>query len=318
MIFGDPTDDTISGSLIWGDRLYGGDGVDTIEGNGGDDYIEGNEGNDVLLSGGSGNDTILGGQGDDTLEGGTGDDTLDGGLDNDTLRGGTGLDRYIARFGADTIEDSDGKGVVEFDGEILVGGLRRNGEPGNVFHSTDGTITYTKSGTDLVVTGSGPLTITNFSSGQLGIRLAEEGSYGATTRSEFLKVDHYEQVGTDSNGNPIYGPVYAPFFDETANNSVGLENPIDTGTTNNLLHAFGGNDVVVSGSGDDQLYGDAGDDFLAGGGGHDRLYGGLNNDVMTGDGNTLFPDDWGNDLLDGGEAMISCKAGEGTTSCWAG
>ena len=40
MIFGDATDEAITGSSFWGDHLYGGDGADTIEGFGGADYIE--------------------------------------------------------------------------------------------------------------------------------------------------------------------------------------------------------------------------------------------------------------------------------------
>jgi len=55
--------------------------------------------------------------------------------------------------------------VVVFDRTILIGGLRRNGGPANVFHNAGGTITYTKRGTELVVTGSGPLTIMNSSTG---------------------------------------------------------------------------------------------------------------------------------------------------------
>lgn len=304
MIFGNATDEMIDGSLIWGDRLYGGDGQDTINGEGGSDYIEGNEGNDVLLSGGSGTDTILGGQGDDLLDGGTGNDTLDGGLDNDIMRGGAGLDRYISNFGADTIEDSDGRGVVEFHGtEVLLSGLRRTDDPANVFHSADRTITLTKSGADLVVTGSGPLTIKNFSSGHLGIRLVEEGSYAAVTRTEFQKIDHYIQVGNAPNGDPIYEPVYAAFFDDNANDTRstapigGLVPEIDD--RNNLIHAGGGNDTVITTAGDDQVYGEGGDDSLAGQGGHDRLYGGIGHDTINGDDvGTLVG---GNDYLDGGE-----------------
>src|SRR6185295_17108379 len=133
-------------------------------------------------------DTLLGGAGNDILEGGSENDTLDGGLDNDILKGGSGVDRYIIRAvdGADTIEDSDGKGVVEFDGEVLLSGLRRTDDPANVFHSADGTLTLTKSGTDLVVTGSGPLTIKNFSSGQFGIRLVSEIVSAPVTRDTFL------------------------------------------------------------------------------------------------------------------------------------
>ena len=253
-LFGGQGDDTLPGN-IFADRLYGGDGADTIEGFGGADYIEGNEGNDVLLSGGSGTDTILGGQGDDVLDGGTGNDTLDGGLDNDTLRGDSGLDRYISRFGADTIDDSDGKGVVEFDGKVLLSGLRRTDDPANVFRSADGTLTYTKQGNNLVVTGSGPLTIKNFSSGQLGIRLVAEGPYAEATRSEFAKIDHYIQVGNNPDGTPIYEPVYAAFFDDSANDTRntapigGLVPEIDD--RNNLIHAGAGRDYILSGAGDD-------------------------------------------------------------------
>ena len=290
------------------DDLYGGGGVDLLIGNGGNDYLQGDGGGDQL-EGGAGIDTLLGGAGNDLLEGGAEADTLDGGLDNDILKGGEGLDRYIIRAvdGADTIEDSDGKGVVEFDGKILLGGLRRTEDPVNVFHSADGTITYTKGGADLVVTGSGSLTIKNFSTGQFGIGLIEEGSYGEATRTEFLKIDHYVQVGNNPDGTPIFEPVYAAFFDDTANDPHngmplhlgGLTPPL--GDEHNLIHAGGGNDTVISGTGDDQLYGEGDDDILYGGGGHDRIYGNTGNDQLAGDNNSLFPDAWGHDYLDGGE-----------------
>jgi Ca2+-binding RTX toxin-like protein len=315
MIFGDATDETIDGSVIWGDRLYGGDGQDTIEGNGGDDYIEGNEGNDIVLSGGSGTDTIIGGQGDDLLDGGTGNDTLDGGLDNDIMRGGAGLDRYISNFGADTIEDSDGKGVVEFDGKVLLGGLHRTGDSANVFHSADGTITLTKSGTDLVVIGSGPLTIKNFATGQFGIRLVGEADYASVTRTEFQKIDHYIQVGNNPDGTPIYEPVYAPFFNDNANDPRegtpflgGLTTPL--GDDNNLIYAAGGNDTIISGTGDDQLYGEGDDDALYGGLGNDRLYGGAGDDQLLGD-NVAVSTSGGNDFLDGGEGNDVVQGGSG-------
>ncbi|HJS66205.1 MAG TPA: hypothetical protein VJ760_02610 [Nitrospiraceae bacterium] len=137
----------------------------------------------------------------DLLDGGTENDTLDGGIGNDILKGGSGLDRYLVRAidGADTIEDSDGKGVVEFDGKVLLSGLRRTDDPATVFHSADGSITLTKQGTDLVVTGSGPLTIKNFMSGTFGITLFAEAGYAPVTRTEFQKIDHYIQVGNDAN-----------------------------------------------------------------------------------------------------------------------
>jgi len=272
------------------DHIYGGAGVDLLIGNGGNDYLEGDGGGDQL-DGGAGIDTLVGGAGNDILEGGSENDTLDGGLDNDILRGGDGLDRYISNFGADTIEDSDGKGVVEFDGQVLLGGLRRNGEPANTFRSADGTLTYTKQGADLVVTGSGPLTIKNFSDGQLSIHFFGEADYGPVTRIEFTK--------TVSNPSPPPPTTQVPFFDETSNNSNGLEDPM-TDSRNNLVHAFGGDDTVISGSGDDQLYGDAGNDLIFGKLGHDRIYGGTGNDNLNGDDSALG-NVGGDDFIDGGE-----------------
>ncbi len=286
------------------DHLYGGGGVDLLIGNGGRDYLQGDGGGDQL-EGGAGIDTLVGGAGNDVLEGGADNDTLDGGLDNDTLRGGAGLDTYLIRGvdGADTIEDSDGKGVIEFDNHILLAGLRRTGDPANVFHSADGAITFTKNGADLIVTGSGLLTIKTFASGQFGIQLRDEGTYAAATRTDFVRIDHFEQNGTDPQGNPIFEPVYAPFFDE-GNNDTNNTDPVggltpSIGDEHNLIHAGGGNDRVFTGAGDDEVYGDAGDDMLVGAGGHDRLYGGLGADTLTGDeaASTVS----GNDYLDGGE-----------------
>ena len=169
-LFGGQGDDQLTGN-IFADRLYGGDGQDTINGNGGKDYIEGNGGNDVLLSGGSGDDTIIGGQGDDLLDGGNDNDTLDGGLDNDIMKGGSGFDRYISRFGTDTIEDSDGSGVVELNGKIVVGGLHRHGEPDNTWKSLDGQFTFVKQGTDLVINNTLTIKNFNFTTGALSIHL---------------------------------------------------------------------------------------------------------------------------------------------------
>jgi len=73
----------------------------------------------------------------------------------------------------------------------------------------------------------------------------KRGRYGAATRSEFLKIDHYQQVGKNPDGTPIYEPVYAAFFDDGANDQRegmlylgGL--PTLLGGENNLIYAGGG------------------------------------------------------------------------------
>lgn len=292
VLFGSDADDPPLVGNSREDHLYGGGGNDLLDGQGGGDYLEGNAGNDVLL-GGSGADALLGRRGDDLLEGGDGSDLLDGGLDNDMLRGGSGLDTYVIRAidGADTIEDSDGKGSIEFGGRILTGGLRRHGEPTNTFHSADGTVTFTRQGADLIVAGSGPLTIANFTDGILGIKLFGEADYAPVTRSEFTR--------TVSNPNPPPATTQVPFFDDNANHSGDLEDPM-TDSRNNLVHALGGDDTVISGSGDDQLYGEAGHDQLFGGLGDDRLFGGADADILVGD-DSNTPNVGGDDYLDGGD-----------------
>ena len=65
--------------------------------------------------------------------------------------------------------------------------------------------------------------------------------------------------------------IQVAFFDEGNNHSNNLEDPLTDGT-NNLIHALGGADTIISGAGDDQLYGDGGTDEIYGGLGNDRLY----------------------------------------------
>ncbi len=267
------------------DHLYGNGGSDHLIGNEGNDYLQGDAGSDQL-EGGVGVDTLIGGRGNDVLDGGAGNDTLDGGLDNDILRGGAGLDRYIIRAvdGADTIEDSDGRGVVEFDGKVLVGGLRLADDPNDVFQSADGTITLTKQGTDLVVTGSGPLTIKGYDSGRFGIRLFEVApiTYDSPlqTRAQFARTN------PDGSTTPIFTALRDVYRSD--------------GATNDVIHALAGDDVVIGHQGNDEIYGEEGSDDLSGGDGNDQLFGGIEGDRLYGSGE--FADaQGGDDVLDGGE-----------------
>jgi Ca2+-binding RTX toxin-like protein len=313
-LFGSNDLDRLEGSSDK-DHLYGGAGVDLLIGNGGDDYLQGDGGGDQL-DGGKGMDILVGGAGDDILEGGDNNDTLDGGLDSDILRGGVGVDRYIIRAvdGADTIEDSDGKGVLELDGQILGGALQRLGDSANTFHSADGTITFTTNGTNLVATGSGPLTLSNFTNGQFSLRLVNLPNFAQVTRTIFDKIDHYVQIGISPDGSPIYDAVYASFFNDDANDTTITDNvgrPMPAiGDANNLIHALGGDDYVVSGAGDDQLYGDAGVDQIYGGLGNDRLFGGTEDDWLYGDDGTTSASG-GNDYMDGGEGNDFLHGGAG-------
>ncbi len=245
------------------DELFGGGGHDVLFGQGGADYLEGNQGNDILA-------------------GGTGDDEL---------RGGPGFDTYVYNTGegTDRIEDPQGQNAVLFDQHLLQGGIRPTS--GGLHTSPDGRFTYVQAGSDLVVNGT--VTIQDWQPGQFGIRLI---NVPTATRTEFTR------PVPDPN-NPPPATIRVPFFDDEANDSNLLDDPMTDGR-NNLVHALGGSDLVISGTGADQLFGEEGHDELQGNGGADVLVGGAGNDRLIGD--AIVDESWapglaGDDVLDGGD-----------------
>src|SRR5437660_1727455 len=264
--------------------------------------------NNELIFGEKGNDVLLGGKGDDVLYGGEGDDIY----------------IYTTGDGHDRIEDTEGTNLITVDGQMLQGGIQV--APGaSTFQGPDGQFTYTinaQGDLDVSRTG-GPVILTineNFQNGQFGITLANAPdiatNFGGATRTEFQKVDHFVQVGTDLNGNPIFEPVYAPFFDEQGNDTRTTSDPgrltPPIGDDNNLIHAGGGSDFIASGAGDDQLFGDAGNDTIFAGGGNDRVFGGTENDFLDGGpGSDALSGDEGDDTVYGGAGNDSVVGGPG-------
>ncbi len=90
-VFGGSGDDTITatGSSSW---LFGGTGNDTITGSDADSWLR---------------ERLFGGDGDDTIDGGGGDDVIYGGAGDDSLTGGSGADLFFFSEGdgTDTIQD---------------------------------------------------------------------------------------------------------------------------------------------------------------------------------------------------------------------
>ena len=243
--------------------------------------------NDDHLYGGAGHDVLMGQGGVGYLEGNIGNDILVGGTENDQLKGGKGFDLYIYNSGDgnDKIEDSDGQGVIIVKSHLLQGGLHHATDAPDTYISLDGHTQFQLSG-DLFVTlddGSQLTVNENFVSGQLGIRLHDLPDY--------------------VNGLPDRVFDFAPFgFNDQGNGFTIVS------ATNNIVHAFGGNDYVVSGIGHDQMFGDDGDDSLFGQGGDDRLVGGVGNDTLDGGDPGTGP---GQDFLDGGAGDDVLYGGEG-------
>jgi Ca2+-binding RTX toxin-like protein len=195
--------------------------------------------NDFML-GGAQSSYLNGGAGDDVLVGMSGGDVLVGGADDDTLVGGTGNDRYEFKSGdgTDTIIDSDGKGSIYIDGQLIAYGFHQQGDDATVFHSQDGKYTFTQSGNDLVITptagGSDSITVRDYfadagagtgdpeleGSGVLGIELDAEqlaGYGGANIKDYFFEYvaktqSSYQGGSTISAPDAIAG---ASLFDFT-------------------------------------------------------------------------------------------------------
>ena len=135
---GNSKNDTIT--AVFGSKdshLYGMGGNDTLNGEDGNDYLEG----------GAGQDQLNGGKGNDILIGGTQEDILNGGAGNDQLKGGAGVDVYqfTGIYGLDTINDSDGQGVIMVDGNPQLMGGKKIAH--NVYYNETTKYTYTLAGT---------------------------------------------------------------------------------------------------------------------------------------------------------------------------
>ena len=113
---------TVFNGTAGNDKMWSGEGDDTIRGNNGNDRIQGGDGVDSLI-GGLGNDVIQDLAGDDTLKGGDGNDVLSsgqgfggdlnqGGRGNDFILGGNDITESFAGLGDDFVSAGDADDTV--------------------------------------------------------------------------------------------------------------------------------------------------------------------------------------------------------------
>ena len=237
------------------------------------------EQNDLLIGSGEA-DTIFGEGGDDVIQGEGGDDILNGGEGADFLLGGEGNDTYFASDG-DTISDTDKKGRVLLDGNILRGGIKEEGS--TTWESENGVVSYSLTDGKLTVTSTPPtgqtatITIENFQSGDLGIELGDP--------PDEIQVDNlFTDDDWDSTNSSVETFVTEdltyPGIGYTDDNDkiVALENlnPDDLFS----LHAAEGDDQIIASAGNEALWGDEGNDIIQGMAGSDMLRGGEGNDIL--------------------------------------
>ncbi len=177
ILYGTDQDDSIFGTLSRAgiDRNTG--GTKTIVDIGRfDNPVSGWIQNGIHCIGGPGNDNLTGTDNPDKLVGGTDDDTLDGNGGDDYLEGGDGFDLYFANDG-DRIFDSDGRGVVYFNGQELKTATKRLMTNDDFYQDAAGNRYYHQGDDLLVVSGdqSASLVIENFQNQNLGIKLKVMG-----------------------------------------------------------------------------------------------------------------------------------------------
>ena len=232
-----------------------------------------------IIFGGGSSDVVLGRAFGDHLYGGAGTDYMAAGPSDDYIEGGAGLDVYnygtrtgihSSNDGNDAILDSDGKGVLRYtlgNATTLIVDASVNVSD-NQWRSADNRFTFTRSGSDLVVSINGDanssITLKDWREGDFGIRL-----WHARTPPQFAS-NQIALAGADERDNSLSGTATADYID-----------------------ALGGNDSVRGDAGDDIIYGSGGNDSVQGDGGNDRLYGGLGDDGISGDA--------GDDELHGGD-----------------
>ena len=121
-------DDSYASKGVNADRVFGGQGADTIATGDGNDYVDPGYGSDLIKLGAgndyldyyddtgtrnvTGDDRVYGGDGDDDIYTPNGDDYVDGGLGNDWLYGGDGKDTVIGGDGNDTVQAEGGADIV--------------------------------------------------------------------------------------------------------------------------------------------------------------------------------------------------------------
>ena len=287
------------------------------------------------LFGGRGNDVVTGSTADDMLFGGAGDDRLNGKAGSDYLEGGPGHDTYIAGDG-DELFDQDGDGKVLFGEDVLTGGQHMQNS--DAYMSADQAFKYTLAGGDLSVerlVDGAALTIRNFASGQLGIRLGQgtpppSGSPTTlgTDESEIIRglTDHgapdFDQVNGYNLPDHIQGREGRDWIYAWDNGPQTIENGlvVNSAPDTDIVEGGSGKDFIHGGAGDDRLYAtEIGDvaavkagqgsltyggpsndegDFVSGQSGNDELYGsGRVDGLFGGDGDDLIYGGGGDDII---------------------
>lgn len=247
--------------------------------------------------------------------------------DDDTASTDYGQPVIVPVLDNDTDVDGDDLTVISAtspDGDVTInpdGTITFDPNPG---FSGDATIDYTVSdgngGTDdAVVTvsvGEPPL----------------DGTVEGTSGDDIIDVTYLgDPEGDQVDNTDALIPGHNP--EDDLIEAYGGNDIVDAGLGDDTVYGGAGNDMIDGDVGDDTMYGEAGNDKIEGSGGNDELYGGAgdddlwggaNDDIVdggTGDdtiggggGNDIIDGGDGDDLIDGGNNDDTINAGAGNDS----
>ncbi len=283
-MYGEVSDDYLTGTPDVGDHLEGGAGNDTLDGFGGGDILEGGSGDDSLSTTGSSDTTRY-----NTLDGGEGNDTLVGGQQYDWLKGGTGDDEMTG---------GDGGNFFEL-------GFEYDFDTGETFGFGHDIITDFSDGDylDFHVAGDGGMLTVTYMGNDSLIRIGEGTSFESSVLLQNYIIGEYDldDVGDISYGFSLYGNRLGEVSDDNIVGSDNLGDYLEGGAGNDTLEGLDGSDTLEGGVGDDVLLGGAQNDDLYGGNGDDLLTGGTGNDsfefTMDFDYDTYVSSSFGHDVI---------------------
>lgn len=298
---GEAGNDTLNGSDINGDALFGGDGADYIRGNGGSDTLYSANRDPATGSGladiGNEFDQLFGDNGDDTIYAGYGD-AVDGGIGTDTL--------HLSLGGAPggvvvNLLPVSGGTTLNIAGAVIQNIERINSLAGtafadhfNIATQSNAIILNAGDGDDVVQSDLSTLNL-NLGNGNdrfVSGRAADiiNGGNGSDTVDYRLATSGVTVAlsltagGTGTGGGSdqltnienIDGSNFSDTID--GNNDANILSGQDGG---DIMRGYGGNDVLIGGNGSDTMTGGVGDDLYfadqfdtiieLNGGGNDRI-----------------------------------------------
>jgi len=252
-------DDSICGTEVTADELYGGDGRDYLIGSGGANKLYGEAGEDYLY----------GGPGKDQLHGGPSFDRLWGGADDDKLYGGSGSDQLVGGQGADTIYADEMVPAAEYRGppaveHWIVGDAfskedeKWNGSDSIFVHNDGPAHIWAGNGDNTITSGRGDTTVVAGTGNDKVTDLGGTNSFNLGDGNNVVfSGDGNDQIECGSGNDTVV--------------DQGGENIIQLRDGDNVAELGNGKDSVYCCSGQDKIVDTGGVAFIALGAGRNTL-----------------------------------------------